>query len=540
LLRTIDQSKDLLLVIEEQASQALVNLEWDAGLAENESTNAMDTEEWGIVSATADARLALMTRLFDYRQLLDDPGNPDLVEAANVSLGDLNIYIETLAESESLAGKLIGKGPFGKQTFDGALLHLSKANEEHFNAALKTHAELRLMRERYSEVAEALMQDAAQIETESRQIVAEQLAGAAEVRQSAIWLVVGLILAGLAMALAAYIVSIRTIATPMRGVASRMREIASGDGDLSARLEVHGRDEIAEVSDSFNAFVDKIRDTVVQVGHGVDQLAHSSSEMTNLTEANLDRSRRQQDETGQISTATQQMSVTASNVANDAEGALESATLAHNEASSGQTVVQDTLEAIRTLGCQVERAADTIHSLKRESDAIGGVIDVISGIAEQTNLLALNAAIEAARAGDQGRGFSVVADEVRTLANRTQQSTSEILGMIERLQSQAQAAAQTMHESSEMAQATVQKGEQTGTSLNHIVESVASIQGINQQIASAAAEQRQTAEEISKSLVRINKDSEEAVTDNHRISDTSQELSQLSHQLEDLVQHFRT
>jgi methyl-accepting chemotaxis protein len=342
------------------------------------------------------------------------------------------------------------------------------------------------------------------------------------------------------MALAAYIVSIRTIATPMRGVASRMREIASGDGDLSARLEVHGRDEIAEVSDSFNAFVDKIRDTVVQVGHGVDQLAHSSSEMTNLTEANLDRSRRQQDETGQISTATQQMSVTASNVANDAEGALESATLAHNEASSGQTVVQDTLEAIRTLGCQVERAADTIHSLKRESDAIGGVIDVISGIAEQTNLLALNAAIEAARAGDQGRGFSVVADEVRTLANRTQQSTSEILGMIERLQSQAQAAAQTMHESSEMAQATVQKGEQTGTSLNHIVESVASIQGINQQIASAAAEQRQTAEEISKSLVRINKDSEEAVTDNHRISDTSQELSQLSHQLEDLVQHFRT
>jgi methyl-accepting chemotaxis protein len=262
--------------------------------------------------------------------------------------------------------------------------------------------------------------------------------------------------------------------------------------------------------------------------------------MTNLTEANLDRSRRQQDETGQISTATQQMSVTASNVANDAEGALESATLAHNEASSGQTVVQDTLEAIRTLGCQVERAADTIHSLKRESDAIGGVIDVISGIAEQTNLLALNAAIEAARAGDQGRGFSVVADEVRTLANRTQQSTSEILGMIERLQSQAQAAAQTMHESSEMAQATVQKGEQTGTSLNHIVESVASIQGINQQIASAAAEQRQTAEEISKSLVRINRDSEEAVTDNHRISDTSQELSQLSHQLEDLVQHFRT
>jgi len=540
LLTTINQSKDLLLVIEEQASQALVNLEWNAGLAEDESSNAMDTEEWGIISATADARLALMTRLFDYRQLLDNPDNADLVEAANTSLGDLNIYMEQLAESESLTGKLVGKGPFGKQTFDAALLQLAKANEEQFNTALQTHIELRRTRDHYSEVADALMQDAGRIEEESRQIVAQQLASAADSRSSAIWLVVSLILVGLVMALAAYLASIRTIATPLRRVARRMNEIASGDGDLTARLEVSGKDEISAVSHSFNEFVAKIRETVVEVGQGVQQLARSSNEMNSVTEANLDRSRRQQDETAQISTATQEMSYTVSNVADSAQGALENANRAHSEANSGQVIVDDTLKAIHTLGGQVELAAETIHSLKRESDAIGGVIDVIGGIAEQTNLLALNAAIEAARAGDQGRGFSVVADEVRTLANRTQQSTAEILGMIERLQAQAQEAAQTMRESSEMAQSTVEKGEQTGASLKNIVESVASIQGMNQQIASAAAEQRQTAEEISQSLVRINGDGEEIVTDNHQIRDTASSLSQLSQQLEKLVSHFRT
>jgi methyl-accepting chemotaxis protein len=540
LLNTINQSKDLLLVIEEQASQALVNLEWNAGLAEDESSNAMDTEEWGIISATADARLALMTRLFDYRQLLDDPTNADLAAAAATSLSDLNIYTDQLTESESLAGKPIGKGPFAKLTFDAALLQLAKANEEQFNAALQTHAELRSTRERYSEVADALMLDAGEIEKASRDIAAEQLGTAATSRQSAIWLVVGLILLGLGLAFTAYLASIRTIASPLRRVADRMREIASGDGDLTARLDVNGKDEISDVGHSFNEFVDKIRETVVEVSQGVQQLARSSGQMNSLTDANLNRSRRQQAETGQISTATQEMTFTVSNVADSAQGALESANRAHSEADSGQRIVEGTLQAIQTLGNQVESAAETIHSLERESDAIGGVIDVIGGIAEQTNLLALNAAIEAARAGDQGRGFSVVADEVRTLANRTQKSTTEILGMIERLQSQAHQAADVMRASSEMARSTVEKGEQTGASLHNIVESVASIQGMNQQIASAAAEQQVTAEEISQSLVRINSDGEEIVADNHKMSDTAGSLSELSQQLENLVSHFRT
>ena len=538
-LTTVQQTKDLLLVIEEQASQALVNMEWNAGIAEGESSGARNSEEWAIVSATSDARLALMTRLFDYRQLLDVPEDPELLQTAEISLGDLKVYIAQLADSESLRGKPVGRGPFASQTFDAALNQLAAANEAQFQVALQTHVDLRRTRQRYGEVADALMEDARQIEDVTRGIVAEQLSAASDSRSSAIWLVSSLILIGLVMAFAAYLTSIRTIAAPLRRVAGRMREIASGDGDLTARLDVNGTDEISDVSRSFNEFADKIHETVSRVSDAIRQLSLSSDQMDAMTNANLDRSSRQQAETAQIATATQEMSHTVSNVADSAQGALESATRAHSEANSGQSIIEGTLRAIQTLGQQVESASTTIQSLERESDAIGGVIDVIEGIAEQTNLLALNAAIEAARAGDQGRGFSVVADEVRTLANRTQQSTAEILGMVERLQTQAREAARVMSESSKMAQSTVEKGEQTGESLSNIVISVASIQGMNQQIASAAAEQFAVAEDISRSLVRINSDGEEIVTDNHRLSDAARSLSQLSGQLDGLIRHFR-
>ena len=539
LLATIQQTKDLLLMIEEQASQALVEMEWNAGLAEGESTDALDSEEWAIVAATSDARLALMTRLFDYRQLLDEPDNELLTQAAQTSLGDLQVYIAQLAESPSLRGRLIGKGPLAERTYDAALDAMVQANEAQFSSALQTHVELRSTRDRYGSVADALMQDAAHIEQESRDIVAAQLTLADRSRRSALWLVGGLVLLGLGLALAAYLMSIRSIARPLRRVATRMREIARGDGDLTVRLEVGGRDEIGEVGQSFNEFVEKIRETVVQTSEAAHELAKASAQMGSLSTANLDRSSRQQTETQQIATATQEMTYTASNVADSAKGALDGANRAHQEARAGQGIIEGTVQAIQTLGGQVESAAATIQSLERESDAIGKVIDVIEGIAEQTNLLALNAAIEAARAGDQGRGFSVVADEVRTLANRTQQSTAEILGLVERLQVQARTAAQVMGESSSMVQSTVARGEQTGASFASIADSVASIRGMNEQIAGAAAEQLAVAEDISRSVVRINGDGEAIVQDNQELSQAAASLAALSRRLEGLLNQFR-
>ncbi len=540
LLKNTESTKDLLLMIEEQASQALVNLEWNAGLAEDESSNARDSEEWAVVGSAADARLALVTRLFDFRQLLERPDDPARREAAAASLGDLLIYTEQLAESELLHEKLIERGRFGKLTFDVALTQLYKDNARLFAEALATHAQLRESQKNYATVAAALMEDASRIEKESQRIIEEQLDEAASSRNSAVWLVTGLITLGLTIAFAAYLISIRTIARPLRTVAQRLQQIASGDGDLTARLEVNGSDEIADVSRSFNEFADKIRQTIIEVRRAVAQLTESSDQMHRMTETSTTRSRRQQDETAQIATATQQMSHTVSSVAESAQGALDSANVANSEAAQGRQVVTQTLTAINGLGEQVDLADRTIQALGQESESIGSVIDVIGSIAEQTNLLALNAAIEAARAGDQGRGFSVVADEVRTLANRTQQSTSEILEMIERLQVQARQAARAMQESRTMAHDTIEHGEKTSASLQNIVDSVGVIQGINQHIASAAAEQRSAAESISESVDRINCDGEEIVDDSHKMSASAKSLSAVAENLEALVSQFRT
>ena len=540
LLQTINDTKDLLLTIEERASQALVNLEWNASTTAAEDTDATSTEEWAIVGATSDARLALMTRLFDFRQLQDDPENSDLLRAAATSLGDLEVYIDQLAESDSLKGRTVNKGPFAGQTFDSALKTLLQDNRARFDGALQTHIAVRDMRQHYSDVAEALMADARRIEDASRGIVADQLTESAQIRNSAVKWVSGLFVIGLLTALVAYLLSIRTIARPLREVAGRMFEIARGDGDLTARLEFKGRDEIGQVATSFNEFVAKIRNTLGEVRSAVQQLSQASEAVNGLSHANLERSRRQQGETAQIAAATQQMTHTASQVVDAAKHGLNNANQAHQEANAGHGTVDDTLQAIRTLGAQVESAAATIRSLEQESDAIGKVIDVIEGIAEQTNLLALNAAIEAARAGEHGRGFSVVADEVRTLATRTQQSTTEILRMVERLQHQAGAAAKSMAASSAMASDTVQRGERTGASFGNIVGAVAGIQETNQQIERAASEQFAVAEDISQSLVRINNDGEALVADNDKLSASAGSLTALSQQLAGLVNQFRT
>ncbi|MCB1774019.1 MAG: methyl-accepting chemotaxis protein [Gammaproteobacteria bacterium] len=539
LLQVVARTNDLLLVIEEQASQSLVEMEWNASVAEGEATHTKDTEEWAVVGAAADARLALMTRLFDFRQLLDAPEKTELHEAAAVSLGDLTIYVEQLAESELLAGHEIGKGPYGELTFDKALSQLLNENEGRFDETLGTHIKLLESRETYGNAASALMLNAQQMETDSRRLISAELTRADSTQRVAMWAVTGLVTLGLVLALAAYVASLRTIASPLRGVADRMREIASGDGDLTVSLAVRGNDEIAAVSESFNDFVAKIHSTMTETGDSVHHLASSSNDMEQRTAANLTRTQRQQAETSRIATAARELELTVSNVSSSAQDALTHANRAYSEADQGQRAVSATVDAIARLEGQIDQATTTIQMLEAESENIGSVIDVIGGIAEQTNLLALNAAIEAARAGDQGRGFAVVADEVRSLANRTQASTSEILGMIEKLQAQVRQAGRAMSESSAMAHETVEKGHSTSQSLGNIAESVETIQQINQTIASAAHEHQKTTENISQSVVRISEDGDEIVADIRGVTESAASLRQLSTRLEQLVGQFR-
>jgi methyl-accepting chemotaxis protein len=244
-------------------------------------------------------------------------------------------------------------------------------------------------------------------------------------------------------------------------------------------------------------------------------------------------------ETEMVATAMNEMAATAQEVAQNANSAAEAAEGADLEAQKGQQVVTATLREINTLAASVEEAARVIQKLESDSDAIGSVLDVIGNIADQTNLLALNAAIEAARAGEQGRGFAVVADEVRTLASRTQKSTQEIQTMIEQLQSGARNAVAVMAQGTERAKVSVEQATRAGSSLAAITTAVASISDMNMHIARAANQQGEVANEINSNLASITTSVEHTSHSSTQLNSASEELSGLAASLKSLVGHFR-
>ncbi len=328
------------------------------------------------------------------------------------------------------------------------------------------------------------------------------------------------------------------IIRPLGSLNLAMRDIAAGEGDLTQRLSEKGNDEIAEVAKAFNIFVGKIQQTLYQTRSATNQLVTSTTTLEDLARQNNDKASTQRAETQQVATAVTEMAATVKEIARSAESAALSAREANSEASNGNHAMTETAEAIDRLATEVEKASGVINQLSEDSDSIGSVLDVIRGIADQTNLLALNAAIEAARAGEQGRGFAVVADEVRTLASRTQESTSEIQGIIQNLQDGTSNAVHVMKNSLSTAIQTREQANCAGDALHNIVDSVSIIMDMNTQIASAAEQHLVAAEDIDKNVVRISQLSETVSKGSIETADKSLELNQLGDELHSLIEHF--
>lgn len=329
------------------------------------------------------------------------------------------------------------------------------------------------------------------------------------------------------------------IVKPLCTAAERLNAISSGDGDLTQRLPVSGQDELSDLSRAFNLFVDKIQDLVQDIVRATAQLNTAAEQLFAISGDTTQRVMRQQSETDQVATAMNEMTSTVQDVARSANDAARSAQQADEEAAAGRSVVNKSIESINHLANEIEDAAGVIGRLSTDSEDIGKVLDVIRGIAEQTNLLALNAAIEAARAGEQGRGFAVVADEVRTLASRTQASTQEIQQMIQRLQENASSAVTAMEQGRGQARASVTQASLAGDSLAAITRSVATISDMNTQIASAAEEQSAVSEEINRNVVNISQAVDGTADGMTRISQSSEALRDLAVTLRNKLGRFK-
>ena len=345
-------------------------------------------------------------------------------------------------------------------------------------------------------------------------------------------LVVTLLVAGIALIALIAIVMPLLIVRPMRALIGHLENVAQGEGDLTVRLDASTRDEMGRLARAFNQFVAKLQDLVARSVDSTAQLSAASEELSMVATDSRQAVSQQLSEIDQVATAMNEMTATVQEVARNAQEAEMAARAADEQASGGQRVVHDTVAAINALAERVEGLSQTMTSLESASVDIGTVLEVIKGIAEQTNLLALNAAIEAARAGEQGRGFAVVADEVRQLASRTQQSTREIQGMIESLQATASQAAGEMEAGRKDAETSVDKAAQAGKALDDIARAVKTITDMNVQIASAAEEQAAVTEELNRNTSNIQALANQSADGSRQTDEASQELARLAADLQ--------
>ena len=480
-----------------------------------------------------------------------DHGGDSIVKRMHERFEQMNSVIaEELLKGEQLAehGIEIAHNDESRQEFEHVLEQLKTIEAEHQDYEHHVMEVFKLIETGHADQAEKL---ATKVEHEAEQLAHEleallvevekfteqSMQTVAEHEHEAINGMIAITVISLVLGVAIGFWISSGIKRSLNNTNNIIRQIADNN-DLTLRV-AEGKDELGEMGANFNQMMGHLSTALNEVSSAATQLAAASEETSAVTDEARSGVMRQKSETDQVATAMNEMSASMHEVARNATQAAEAVASADAETSAGTRVVEHSVDAINGLAAEVQKASGVIEDLATDSQNIGSVLDVIKDIAEQTNLLALNAAIEAARAGEQGRGFAVVADEVRTLAQRTQESTAQIQTTIESLQARASKAVGVMNEGQRMAEQGVSQAGEAGASLSGISAAITTIGDMTHQIASAAEQQSAVSEEINRSIVTISEATNEMSLGSEHVSKASYDIAQLATELQTSVSRFK-
>ena len=504
------------------------------------SLNFISTQAWDAADGTMESTIEIQSELLISEKILSG--------SVNVDQGMRQI--ETAKRSASAAHDLmISSGLFEQQQLDKLDEKLKafrtirdKAFDIYNQLSGKTSGNsdyLNIKRE--MDVASSQLLDYHVIlEQSSDAKVVIEKEKIAKAQSSAYSNVIIAIITGIIFSILSYFIALKTIVNPITNVSQNLQLIAEQGGDLTQSINTTGNDEISDLAKAFNLFIASTRDIIHQVKKSSDDISNESNVLNKIIDDTNKGAINQKAETEQVASAVSELVATVSSVAAHAEEATQVSQTANSNTQQGRKLVQETVSNIKTLSLDMDQATSVINDVQAGAEKIGSVLDVIKGIAEQTNLLALNAAIEAARAGEQGRGFAVVADEVRTLASRTQESTTEIQAMIDGLQEGTRNAVNVILKSHVQTEESAKSASLADEALDAIVSAISSINDINHQIAIATKEQQIASTMIGSNAENIYSIAESTAEKTNDAQASTRQLLANSSNMAELVSKFKT